>query len=210
MLFTSASFLHSLFQANMGQEDHDLQYWSCTYLHPPTSINTSTSSALFCFLPKNSQGSVCLFWLCLSSELIFLQNLFSLVVFHGARVRFTLSTSTSYRTLQNWRARKGNIHLRMGNCLCPWRWRISVSKTFPEGRNPVFVLPVLEKKKVPVCKPCLAHGPFFPRKIPSAMGCFWPAQNLSSSTPGKMQTHSAVYLRDGVALHDTVSFRNSG
>lgn len=82
----------------------------------PTSINTSTSSALFCFLPKNSHGSVCLFWLCLSSELISSQNLFSLVVFHGTRVRFTLPTSTSYRALQNWRGRMGNRHLRIGSC----------------------------------------------------------------------------------------------
>lgn len=108
----------------------------------PTSINTSTSSALFCFFSKNSWDSVCFFWLWLSSELIFFQEIFSSVVFQGVRARFTLPTSALYRALQNRRVGKGNVYLWMGSCFMSLKKKKNECfKNLPWREKPCFCSP---------------------------------------------------------------------
>lgn len=73
-----------------------------------------------------------------------------------------------------------------------------------------FVL-YIGKKAVVVHKPCFTQRPLSSPKAPSAMLCVSHyGHNLSSPTPVKTRTHSAVYLWDFMVLRDTDSFRNAG
>lgn len=142
---------------------------------PPTPINISTSSALFSFFPKNSWDSVAFFGCGWALKSSFCRRYFLLLCF---RVPEPISPCPQGHWTERCRTGEWGRAIYTSGWAAvssPWRRRIiSVSKTFPKGRNPVFVLLAIGKKTVLVYKPCLTQRPFFPQKTPSSMWCFWP------------------------------------
>lgn len=129
--YTSAYFVHPfLFQMNEGQEEHCLQYLRHIFstLHLNQHINIVWSVVSFL---KTPEILCALFWLWLSSELIFSQKIFSPVVFQGARAHFILTTSAPYRAMQNRRVGRGDIYLRMGSFFISMKKKNQCVKNLP-------------------------------------------------------------------------------
>lgn len=115
---------------NEGQEEHCLQY--PRHIFPPPCLNQHINIVCFVFsFLKSPEILRALFSLWLSSERIFVQKIFSAVVFQGARAHFILTTSALYRAMQNRRVGRGDIYLRKGRCFISMKKKNQCFKNLP-------------------------------------------------------------------------------
>lgn len=177
-------------------------------LHLNQHINIVWSVVSFLKIPE----ILCaLFWLWLSSELIFSQKIFSPVVFQGARAHFILTTSAPYRVMQNRRVGRGDYIPQDGQLFHLHEEEESVCQK-PSLKGKILSLfSWLWGRKQSWCKSHASlrgHSPH--KRLPLQCDDFDHGQNFSSTTPMKMWAHSTVYSWDVVVLCDTDSFRNKG
>lgn len=170
---------------------------------PPqsTSINTSTSSAVFTFFPKKS----CL-WAFLRLWLSFAENILYCCVsgwqrlFHPSHKCIVQSTEKEESGEEHCTPQDGQLfHLQKEESVF-WnpslKWE-TLCSGYRKNSSGVQAMPHSDAtlpSKGSLCNTL----------------CIWPWSNLSSPAPVKIWTHSAVYLWDFMVLRDTDSYRNAG